>query len=225
MLIILIIILCFCISLIIYLKFRAQIQKKPIKPINTEQYRTAIHEAGHFIAAWSCSHVTKIISAKINERGGAVHYEIIKDDNPDNIWCVLVIKLAGIAAEIKTYGKITSIHSKNDLESALYLADQLGNYIPKNIPDTKSLNFKSMFRNSININENYLLSSAYKQAKEIIDSQKEKFYSMAVALQNLKTIDESHAKQIMGTRVHITLVGLFAPLFVYPGFTRNKEAA
>lgn len=211
------------IIIILGIKLLKPVTHVQLKPENNiDKYKIAIHEAGHFIIAWSCSHVTEITKAQINDYDGFVTYYMINDGSNDNAWCELVIAIAGVAAEVKTYGKVASAPAKSDLEKALYLAHQLGNYVPKNIPDIKSLDFKSMFKN-ISDRECFLLSAAYRQAKEIIDNQKEKFYHVTVLLQNLKIIDESHVKQIMGTRAHITIIGLFAPLFVYPGFM--KEAA
>lgn len=194
------------------------------QPENIDKYKIAIHEAGHFIVAWSCSHVTEIKEARINNYDGCVLFTMKDDGSDDNIWCSVVIMLAGIAAEVKTYGKINSWNSKDDLGKALYLVNKLDNYIPKNIPNTKSLDFKCMFKD-ISEKESYLLSAAYRQAKEIIDNQKDRFYHITVLLQNLKVINEHLVNNVMGNRVHIAIAGLFAPLFVYPGFVKQKEAA
>ncbi|MFI5296462.1 MAG: hypothetical protein ACHREM_00070 [Polyangiales bacterium] len=79
-------------------------ESAPVDPaINTPLARCAVHEAGHLLAALRCTAVTEIRRVKIFEytgdRSGNVHFEMLRG-SADEEWCMLVIALAGIAAEL-----------------------------------------------------------------------------------------------------------------------------
>jgi len=90
------------------------------------EYRAAVHEAGHAVAAW-CGHpyVVRISKITIDDGSmgeGRVEYATTKGRNgkleADRVWCDIVVSLGGIAAEMVEFNRMRSGPAKSDLEQA-----------------------------------------------------------------------------------------------------------
>jgi ATP-dependent Zn protease len=108
--------------------------------IDTRDCRMAVHEAGHAAAAWCCTAVSEVSSARIDAKnGGEVEYLFYGGARTaEHAWCGLVITLSGIAAEglvysrWKTRNQLTFeggdgylLSKEKDLAAALTLAEDI----------------------------------------------------------------------------------------------------
>jgi len=197
------------------------VPKGPV-PRNTFQNRAAVHEAGHAIVAWACTWVSTVDSVSIEEKdGGSTCFRLKSDDSPEEMWCNLVISLAGIAAEVGAFKRMHSTESKGDLVKSLALSEKLAklNQVtpPWKVPEReKSLPFDKIFR-SLDHDQKVILTHAYHVAHGVIDSHGAHYYKLVSLLLTKKTISSSDMESILGKRAIIKLIAWsFDPRFVLP---------
>jgi len=125
------------VALIAALHLLAAARPKPVHLVGRDvspEYRherlrwLATHEGGHTIAAWCCPFVGTVqnVSVKPASGNGPVlwngvtnHDWIVERGTPEYLWWDMIISLAGLAAEVATYGKIVTLPPRKDIDDAL----------------------------------------------------------------------------------------------------------
>lgn len=197
----------------------ARLRRRPCllaPPPDTVENRIAVHEAGHTLAAWLCSHTDNISATVVDPIGGRVNYRIsgYEHDEPRMAWAALVIDLAGIAAEIAVYGRFHSASVRGDLSKA---RDRVRNVSQVELdrlppPYRPILLFTLMYSPPLTDDEERVLGVAYQQAKRLIKSNTSRFYRLVSLLLTFRTATEAQIAIAMGSRVPVLLlrrVGLF----------------
>lgn len=166
----------------------------------------AIHESGHTIAAYYAKLCVGIESVSIDEKnsGGLTTYHIMRTNDAAYHWTSLVIKLSGIAAEIKKYGFIRSGNSSSDLESSLESASALLNLGENKWPPPwpalhreKYLPFHKMFYR-ISDEQNQILRSAYAMARHILEVREKQFNDLFEYLATNRVINGKQVSSVLG---------------------------
>lgn len=211
-----VVLIIYLMLLILFAAFLYFSKEKPTQPRlldpDINNYRIAIHEVGHLMAAWFCTDVTRIVSCEINDISGKVKYYYTAKSSAQQNWCLLVITLAGISAEGMCFKSMESGHFKTDLKRAFILANHITKQNPDyhipNIPG-KSVDFNALYTQNLNQQELNVLSNAYKFSKQIFNSYIKEFYQLAVLLQQNKSLSYNQIEKILPSRFHVKFSGLF----------------
>jgi len=185
---------------------------------DTPECRIAVHEAGHAVAAWSCTCVTGMIIATIEtETGGVVEYTIHSSETPDGMWCLLTITLAGVAAETFVHGKAGTLSSETDLIKARKLAEQIA---AKGWASPWKLEGEvpkfDIYDPPLKPQEVEVLQHSFRMAKHIVRAHDRQFHRMVVLLLTHKTVRESDVENVLGRRNFTKVMGLVRPTFIVP---------
>ena len=185
--------------------------------LDTPYMRSAIHESGHGLTAWSCTQVSEVTAIRIDYFGGGLalySYPGNKDDQ--HYMYTAVICLGGIAAEMLVYKKFPSRGRQPDLQQALAAASKINNPSKDwNLPTCTgpSLDFKRVFR-SISVEEAHLMDRAYRCAKAIVISHQNSMMRMALHLKEKRVLTGQQMEKFLGPRLFIK--------FCKPGFVLPK---
>jgi len=197
------------------------------KPLDTPECRTAVHEAGHTIAAWMCSAVNKMELMTVEHKdGGRVSYTIHSADTPNGLWCLLVILLSGIAAEISVYGRTRAAPASSDLIKSREIAAELVEkdclIPPWKVPDRgRTLHFEDMYASPLSSSEAIVLKRAYHMAHAVLSSHEKAHQRVVSMLLTKKSVGEADVEVILGTRAFTRFVGIIRPTFVMPKSKRE----
>lgn len=194
--------------------YRKKSKSKTEKYSDSTEFRIAVHEAGHAIAAWFCSSVFRIQSVVMDESGGGyVDYVISynkKDERP-KYWCNLVIALAGVAAEVKIYSTVRSHPARLDLAYARQLAEKLSKtesdfpwYFDAAAP---TLPFEEIYETPLSNKENEILSNTYRYVSRLLLVRTKQHHKLVVYLLKHRQISEKQLCSLLGSRQLITAFG------------------
>lgn len=174
--------------------------------IETEEIRTAVHEAGHVVVMWAHTSLLQINHATIDAPGGGglvSHKNSTDCDDRDYGWCMTVVKLAGIAAETYVFGRSHARNAREDLICARQHADQaLGCEAPWELPDPKlsKVALGRAFRDPLTPDELRVLQYAYTTARFIIDGRRGAYYRLVSLLLTKRTISHGEIEEVLGWR-------------------------
>lgn len=177
-----------------------------------EETRTAVHEVGHLLVAWRATRVRAVTVAWLHETGGNVRYELYPvDGKPETS---LVIKLAGIAAEMMVFHNFRAGPSKGDLLEAREVLD---------VVDLKWLDprgrklptfFGKAYEAPPSKEDEYKLQCAYAMAKAILMEHAVVHAHLVSHLLSLKRIDAAHLERVFGTRAFMKVLSEGKRLFL-----------
>lgn len=180
----------------------------------------AIHEAGHAIAAWWCSAAERIENLTITAKngGGVMNYRAYNSSETDHYWCLLVIVLAGWAADNVISNKFRIAEADSDLNKAKEFAKliQSSYKLPPWIIKTVSLPFPFQNFYSVSSNELAILQQAFEFAKFVIVKQKKLHLELVKLLMKRKTINSSEIEELLGNREMIRTSGITQSAFYFP---------
>ena len=191
------------------------------RPPDTVDTRMGVHEAGHLICAWYCTHVVKINSVTIEgKNGGRVEhmyrFPFFGSGSPNRAG-MLVIGLGGIAAEGMVFGTFHSAPAESDLQRALVLSKELsseGREWPwEEASEGKVPPFGKMFSCELKPRELYFLTSAYRFARALLARRYVEHGKVASALLTQKTLTHQKLESLLGHRVRLLFRGLFQGSF------------
>lgn len=187
--------------------------------LDTQECRTAVHESGHAIAAWSCSIVHNVSMTTIEAaHGGSVKFSMSLVKTDDAAWCMLVISLAGMAAEAMVYPKSHARAAQNDLVAARKLSRQLAGSTPP-WPSTslfQVMPFDRMYKEPLSPAELLVLNHGYRMAKHVLKAHGGTFYKLIALLLKQRSASEEDVKKLLGGRAFVRIVGMMRPTFVLP---------
>ena len=197
----------------------------------SDECKMAVHECGHAVAAWCCTAVSAIGGITMErETGGGVLYTFVfkMGSVADSHWCDTVISLAGIAAEVHTYGRCRGGPARTDLSKAREAARELVKLGSPSPPWGKSkhlnvLPFDKVWEDAPSAAEVAILSQAYRMARDIVKAHGHSFYRLVSVLLTRKTVTEKEAAVVLGRRPK-RLVGLLRPTFLMPHGGLEKAA-
>lgn len=188
--------------------------------------RITLHEAGHAVAAWSCTYVVKVISVSVNAEGGDCNYATPRNATADAQWCHVVIALAGLAAETAEFPKVRSGYAMDDLVKARAFAEKcVGTAPPWKDPGGKTLPFAAMLRPDLSLDEARVLSIGYRMAKHVVAAHGDRVSRLASLVAARGSVDTNEMTQLFGSRVFIGLSGMFRSTFVLPKRAEEEERA
>jgi hypothetical protein len=170
--------------------------------------RTAVHEAGHVLAAWSSTAVVRLDHAEVSPVGGHVVSGYAVEAG---LWPRLVITLAGVAAESLRYQGGRLRPSAYDLLLAHEMATVLaasGEPPPWSEPAEPSLAFDSFYSHAITPDEARILSSAYKMARHVVRRHGAQLERVARLLTERGRVGERELEEVLPPRAGIRLLGL-----------------
>jgi ATP-dependent Zn protease len=166
----------------------------------------ATHEGGHTIAAWRCPFVGNVqnVSVKPASGSGPVlwtgvtnHDWLVERGTPEHLWWDMIISLAGLAAEVATYGSIVTLPPRKDIDDALLsvrtLCKTRGCFtgyappIPLDVPCTAA--------------ESAALGHAWKKATEILAAHRAEHAILTEMLIAERTLSSANLTAILGPRV------------------------
>lgn len=186
-------------------------------PPDTQEFRVAVHEAGHAITAWLCTAVVNINHITISDHGGQTNVTMTKK-SLDAFWCDLVITLAGFAAEVTIYRNGRSGPMANDLLIARELANILiqngANTSPWKKVSSGTLNFQKMFQQPLSENERQVIEAGYQHARYLLQQHLSSHHRLVVYLLRHRTVTEKEMETLFGKRTFIFTAGLFRDTFV-----------
>ena len=194
-------------------------------PIDLPECRAAVHEAGHAVAAWSCTLVSDIKHVVIN-RGGSGHIKCHYFDlkTTDARWCHLVILLAGAAAETMMYTRGRSRESLTDLEGALEHAKEIGSALPPwKMEAGPTFDFTKIFTPTPPEEVIGNLEEGYRMARRIVRLNESRLYRVVGVLLAKKNISHADLEPVLGHRLFTRLLLPFGPKFVLPHKKRVKS--
>lgn len=198
-------------------RFHRPAPKRPLENIpDTSECRTAIHEAGHAVAAWCCTGVTRVTSAEIDDKKGVVKMMFVIDGSQETAWCRTAIMLAGIAAEMLVFPKTKSLESQTDLLAARELASTLTTDPPWSVSVPGTLPFDKLFATPLSDKERLALHNAYTMAKYIVIAHGRKYFRIVSMLLAQKNASEADMERVLGNRNFMSVVGIFKTSFVMP---------
>ena len=150
--------------------------------------------------------------------GGLTHCKIFGHETSAGRWCHLAITLAGVAAEVDTFGKIHSAESKGDLLKALEIAEALAAERllepPWKTPKReKALPFGRIFTKSDQV-QNEIIKRSYLMAHGVIRGHGERYYQLIALLLQRRTVETTDLEAILGSRTVKNAVGLVVPTFI-----------
>ena len=167
---------------------------------NTQEAKTAIHEAGHTIAAWFCTHVEEVKLAHINAEGGGVRYTI-SGSGDELVWCRMVIVLAGVAAEAKVYKRWRSGEVKEDLMRVRDLAAKaVGTKPPWGVLAAPPQGFESVYKSPLSAGEAEVVRAAYAMVRLLLDKHEIRLYRCAGLILHRHKITSSDLTAVLGSR-------------------------
>ncbi len=202
---------------------RHDMKDKTIKPSTAfpGSAQSAVHEAGHALVAHYCTLVREVIEVKAApHRGGLTTYRPSDHSTPDGLWCDAVISLAGVAAELRVYGKTRSGEAKTDLQHCYRVVEQLmavNQLAPpwKRIHRRKHLPFHQMFEGSLTLDQQAVMDQAYNMAHLLLARHESKFHRLIELLMEKRKIGPHELNQVMGTRFMMRYLHP-SVLFVWP---------
>lgn len=177
-----------------------------VKGLLTQEHYIAVHESGHALCAWSCRLVKEIdkVHTVMESRGGLTHFTLYDFDTVPGQWCDLVITLAGMAAEIKVYGRTHSGRSHGDLTRCFEIADylaQANELTPpwKKTPTRTTLPFHKMFR-QLSPTQRSIIDQAYDMAHLILHRYDDKFHHLIRVLLDKKNLGIPEVEDALGSK-------------------------
>lgn len=179
-------------------------KSREIAPIETPFIRAAVHEAGHAVAAWSCTLVREMPEVLVRKEGsGHVQIAYFSLEEPAERWCYLAILLAGAAAETTIFKKGRSAGAASDLRTALEQARAIGSAPPpwKTIKDGKSIDFARIFREPLSPEVLGVLVQGYRMSKKLVLRKGRKpFHQTISRLLVSGRVSEKQLEEILGSR-------------------------
>lgn len=192
----------------------------PVETPDTPKVRTAVHEAGHALAAWRCSNVVEVRCVTIDgPSGGFVDYSAPPPRSADELWCQIVIILAGIAAELAVYRTTRSGPAERDLRFARRRARMLaalGKPAPPWTPRAKppAQRFESLYEHPLSDDEAAVLRIGYDKARLLIRDSHAQHSRLVALLLHQRTLDHAAMRVLFGSRAWVRLIGIVRPRFL-----------
>lgn len=175
-----------------------------IAPIETPYIRAAVHEAGHVVAAWSCTFVREMPEVLVRMEGsGHVQIAYFNIGETDERWCYLAILLAGAAAEATIFKKGRSAGAASDLRAALAEAKAIGDALPpwKEIKAGRSIDFVRLFRERLDPKVLAVLVQGYRMSKQLVLRKKARPFHQTVSMLLISgRASEAQLEKILGSR-------------------------
>lgn len=173
---------------------------------NNPPTNTAVHEAGHTLATWFCTDVVCIDRVTINGmRDGSANYagrtEYSLVDRSENTWSHAVIKLAGMAAEVKVFGRTHSYGCSGDLQGVLQTLRRVAK--PPVWPpptSTVALAFDRMFVQPLPKHEVEMLNLCLRYATDLLNAHESKFEKIIQLLRSRRSVRETDLARVLGSR-------------------------
>lgn len=172
---------------------------KPPGDTTKQAYSTAVHEAGHLIAAWYCTEVGFVEFVTIvpdRFRLGHMGYRI-NNKHPWAHHCKAVISIAGTTAELLAFGKFRSGPCQQDLANARIKAK--GPWPWKTTADG-SLPFERIFKVPPTPEEHTMLVQAYRMSKQLLTHYRKEHQLVVNALLKKPTLDTQDLEALLGKR-------------------------
>lgn len=176
---------------------------------DTQDAKTAIHEAGHMVAAWFCTFIDDVKSARIAATGGTVEYTVIDTEFAPVMWCRMVIALAGVAAEARVFKRWRSIEARDDLRRAR----ELSAYVVGTTPPWKALESKrhlveAAYTPALSENEAEAIRHAYAMARLLVEKHEIRLYRCAGLLLHRRTLTSADLTAAFGRRAFIRVASI-----------------
>jgi len=190
---------------------------------DTPDTRAAVHEAGHTLVAWYCTAVTDVYLVSIDvapedPRAGFVSYRMAACPAA---WaaCTLVVRLAGLAAELLAFGTFNARESGRDLASAREVAEELvssGRSLPAawSRVTGPAPPFAAMFEVAPAPEVAEVLAQAYRVARALLVASAPRHTALTGSLLHGRRLVSRDVERALGSRVGVRLAGLFKSGFV-----------
>lgn len=191
---------------------------------DTVECRHAVHEAGHAVAAWCCTHVGEVTLASIEAEDGAfIEYTTLKAQEPAVAWHMLVIHLAGVAAEAMVYTRSGDrTHATDDFKRAIERVHMIGSHpLPWTDPRGPSIDFRKIYVNPVPSDEHIrTLEAGYRMARHVVRRHRGDYYRLVSMLLTKRTASQADIARVLGRRILPQLLHPFGlvlePKFVLP---------
>lgn len=187
--------------------------------------RTATHEAGHAVANWYCTSVSRVSSATIVPdvaRGlaGVVHSSR-SCAAVEDAWCAAVTSLAGIAAEVRTFRDFRTGPSASDLMEARRLVRHHGldRVDPpwSRVASDGDLGVAKFFAEPLGDAEARAVGEALAYARVLVTLYGAEVARVADLLVEEGTLDESRLRDALGARPFVRVLRIFRAGFFIRG--------
>lgn len=182
----------------------------PAAIAHTWKNRIAVHEAGHAVAAWSWTLAVNVqVRTEKADGGGEVTYDrLIGNDPAATLWGMLVIKLAGVAAELFVFRVFRAKNAESDLAMALSIAGELvgigaGERYAR---ESCSFFFERVYSDTLEPAELRVLNAAYLQAKALVVNHDVRYWRLVSLLLACGNVTEKQMETVLGTRAPVAFL-------------------
>lgn len=185
----------------------------PEKVDRSEDTISAVHEAGHAVAASCASMVANIKSAEVyKEGGGLVQYVV--DGGEGRAETDLVLAMAGLAAEMMYFGRFHATRCKSDLMKARALAEEV---IVDRLPEAEDKNppfISNVYDKPLTEHQSLALRRGYAVARRVLGERREAHAKLTGHLLHFRKLDEGDLTRFFGQRRLIRVLKLGNRLFL-----------
>jgi len=171
---------------------------------DTQEAKTAIHEAGLVVAAWFCTFVDEITLAQIHDEGGDVRH-VVRGSSEAVAWCRMVITLAGVAAEAHVYRRWRSGESSFDLSRVREVARTISGTRPPwhTLRLAAHHGIDKAYAPPLTTSEADVIQAAYAMARHLLVRHEIRLYRTAGLLLHRRSITQADLVAALGSRTLI----------------------
>ena len=180
--------------------------------VEDEETRTAVHEAGHALVAWRATRVHTVTAAWLHKTGGNVGYQVRAVDGKYET--ELIIRLAGIAAEIMVFGNTRSLPSRSDLSYARAALDDVDEKWLDEPEGKVPTFFSKAYEPALSETEERKLQRAYLMARKVLDKHSASHSHMVCHLLSCKRLETKNLDAIFGSRAFMFVLSEGKRLFL-----------
>jgi hypothetical protein len=185
----------------------------------------ALHEAGHAIVSWHCT-LVKNVSIDLGSPASPAAVTRTGMAIPDSrhaavAWCMNVMKLGGIAAEMLGVRKIHAGLARNDLEAALVATNRIVSShglqgCPWEIPTVRSgFDLRRVYRNPLSELHGMVLNACYDHARSILQKRWDAVPRLVSHAQRRVIVSPREIDSLLGSRILIEMFGNSNGRFIF----------
>ncbi len=170
--------------------------------------RAAVHESGHTLLGWFSLYAKNVQSVIIHGDGGGATHFASRIDRPAACWDMIVVVLAGVAAEMAVFGS-GGRGAKKDFETARTFAQKIiaeeSARVPavcpwKHIKMDKSLDFRTVFSPAPSKRECEILRICYDRARSLLLTHCAVLDKLTAELDKKGSLTEADLLRLLGPR-------------------------
>ena len=171
------------------------------------EYRVAVHEAGHTVAAWYNPYMVEIARVAIDDSvvgNGLTRFRVNANGHVNQLWYAIAGHLGGIAAEAFLLDKFRSGPARQDRQLAKAVAREIarrGALEPpwQTPPAPSPIDFRRAYRH-LTDDELYVLSQSYAYVRHLLERDQKRVEAVVQELLHDGVVSPADVRKIFGSR-------------------------